>query len=372
MPLSLSQDDVERLVNEPAPETRMDLIQKLGQDLDSPALTNGELRIAEDIIRILARDVERVVREVLAATLRSTPRLPHDVAIQLANDVDTVALPILSGSLVLTDSDLIALVRYSSPAKQSAIAVRGAVSEAVSDAVIAYGDDTAVSLLMRNHAAKVSDAGFNSAVDRFGRNEMVTSGMVGRETLPVTVSERLAVMVSEHLRQHLVRKHSLSPALASDIVLEGRETAILTLGRGAKAPALQNLVAQMRHNGRLTPSLLLNAVCMGDIAFFEAALAEMAAVSIENAQALIHDAGQNGLPALYRKAAMPAELFPAFRAAVDTIDNTRFDGGSDELERYRTRVITRVLTQVQGIDAGNVDYLVSKLCGLSGPSHALS
>ena len=29
------------------------------------------------------------------------------------------------------------------------------------------------------------------------------------------------------------------------------------------------MVAQMHHNGRLTPTLMLRALCTGDVAFFE-------------------------------------------------------------------------------------------------------
>lgn len=361
MTFCLSQDDVARLLNEPAREARIELVQKLAEGLDSPALTEAELGIAEDIIRMLGRDIELLVREVLSASLRSSPRLPHDVAVQLAADVESVALPILAGSVVLTDLDLVAIVRNSSSVKQAAVARRDGVSTAVSDALITYGDEHVVSALMANRSAEVSEAGFNRAIDRFGNADLVTSRMVDRDRLPITVAERLAVVVSEHLRQHLVRKHSLPPGLASDIVLEGRETAILALGRGATAPNLRELVAQMRQNNRLTPSLILNAVCMGDIAFFEAALAEMAAISTENAQTLIHDAGQNGLQALYGKSGLPPELYPAFRAAVDTIQVTRFDGEAQELERYRSRVIARVLTQVESIETESADYLVSKL-----------
>jgi uncharacterized protein (DUF2336 family) len=361
MASSLSQDDVSRLLAEPSPSVRIELAGKLARDLDTAQLTQTELELANDIVRILARDVEVTVRAALSASLRETPRLPHDVALRLANDVEAVALPIITQSLVLTDADLVDIVRAGSGVKQAAIADRHNVSEDVSDALITHAEAQAVATLMRNTTARISEPGLNRAVDRFADSDTVMEGMVQRERLPVTVAERLATVVSEQLRDHLVKHHELSPDLATDIVLRGRERAVLQLGRGATEPELQRLVRQMHGNGRLTPSLILRAICMGDVGFFEAALAALASVPVSNAQLLIYDAGQQGFLALYERSGLPRGLFSAFRAAVDTVQSTGFDGEPHDLERYRARVIARVLTQVETLDPDDLDYLVNKL-----------
>jgi hypothetical protein len=102
-------------------------------------------------------------------------------------------------------------------------------------------------------------------------------------------------------------------------------------------------------------------LCLGDIAFFEVAMAIKADVPVENAQTLIHDAGGKGLVSLYWKAGMPATLLPAIQAAVEVVHDTRFDGAPRDLERFRTRIITRVLTQVDSFEPSDAEYLVDKL-----------
>jgi uncharacterized protein (DUF2336 family) len=87
----------------------------------------------------------------------------------------------------------------------------------------------------------------------------------------------------------------------------------------------------------------------------------MAAVPVSNAQLLIHDAGRQGFSALYDRTGLPQGLFSAFRAAVDTVQSTGFDGEPYDLERYRARVIARVLTQIETLDPDDLDYLVGKL-----------
>jgi uncharacterized protein (DUF2336 family) len=361
MASSLSSHDVARLISEPSPDLRAELAGKLARDLSGNGLTPTELKMAQDIVRILARDVEEKVRASLSRALRHSPNLPRDVARKLAEDVAFVALPLLADSLVLTDDDLIEIVRVGSSLKQEAIASRPNLTETVSDALVTHGEEPAVVVLMANNSAKIAEATFHRAVTRFADSDNVKAAIVLRETLPIAVAERMVTMVSKALQAHLVNVHDLAPATAANIVLASREHAVIRLSVGASDVDLRHMVAQMHRNGRLTPSLILRALCTGDIAFFEAAMAAKSDVPLDNAQILIHEPSRRGLKALYRKALMPEALFPAVQAAVDVVDELRFDGEARDLERFREHVISRVLTLVETVDAADADYLLDRL-----------
>ena len=173
-------------------------------------------------------------------------------------------------------------------------------------------------------------------------------------------------MVSKALQAHLVKAHDLAPATAADIVLTSREHAIIRLSLGASDDDLRQMVSQMQRNDRLTPSLILRALCTGDIAFFEAAMAARSDIPLENAQILIHEPSRRGLAALYRKAAMPEGLYGAVKAAVDVVDELEFDGEERDLERFRARVITRVLTLVETVDADGCGLPAGEAGGRAG------
>jgi uncharacterized protein (DUF2336 family) len=340
---------------------RIELAEKIGESLLGTELAPGEINLAHDIVRILAWDVEEQVRASLSRSLRNARSLPRDVAMKLANDIDDVALPMLADSLTLSDQDLIDIVRRGSSRKQETIAGRPDLGEAVADALIIHASEPAVVLLMGNKTAHVNESSLHRAATRFADSDRVKRAMVLRDTLPITVAERLTALVSRELQEHLVKTHALSPEIAANIVLASREHAVIRLSLGSSDEDLQRMVTQMVHNGRLTPSLILRALCTGDIAFFEAAMAATGGVPLENAQILIHDRSRKGLAALYRKAALPEALFAAMCAAVDVVDENRFDGNPRDLERFRARVITRVLTLVEGMDASDADYLLDKL-----------
>ena len=357
----LTQADVARLLAEPSASARAEVADKLAREIDSTSLTQAEQRIAHDIVRIMAQDAELAVRRALSQSLRNAKQLPHDVALRLASDVEAVALPILISSPALTDADLVTLVKTSSSRKQEAIAGRDDVSEQVADALVTVGSEAAVATLMGNAGAHISPASLGTAIDRFADSDRVKTNMVHRADLPVAIAERLVVMVSEMLQSYLVRHHELPVSLATDIVLQSREHATLHISLGSSEQQLERLVRQMHHNQRLTPMLVMRSLCLGDLAFFEVAMAVMAKVPVANARILIHDAGPNGLASLYEKAGMPPRLLPAVRVAVDVVRGTEFDGGERDRERYRSRVITRILTQFEDLPQDDLDYLLDKL-----------
>ena len=208
-------------------------------------------------------------------------------------------------------------------------------------------------MLVANKGAEISDEGLNKVVDRFGESELVQESLVHREALPIMVSERLVDMVSERLREHLVIHHNLSDDMANDVVLRSTESAIVNLVRESGGEEeVMRLVAQLYENGRLTASLLVRGLCMGDLLLFEAGLAVMAEIPIANARKLIHDKGPLSLWSLFEKAGLAVALLPPIRAALAVLSETGYDGGSADLERRRRRVIERVLTQCQDMGLG--------------------
>lgn len=357
--------DVEALLADPAPARRAKVVQQLAVDIDTGRLNAAEWSIALDILRAMAADAEMVVRHAVATSLRQSKHLPHDVALSLASDEPSVAQPILESSPVLTDEDLIAVLAEGNGTKQVAVARRADVSTVVAEAVIDTGNAAAVTTLVGNEGAKLGEDLLKRTLDRYSRFETVKAAMVHRNELPVTISERLVALVSDRLKVTLASRHALPENLASDIILEARERATIGLiSKATPAQDTQALVAQLHARGRLTPSLVLRALCTGDIRFTEDAFAEIAGVSAEKAALLVHDAGPLGLKAIYKKCHFPEHMFAAFRVAVDMLHETEFDGGLHDRERFTRRIIERILTKYQELESGDLDYLLAKLSKL--------
>lgn len=358
----LSGADVQRLLQDPSAATRADMAGKIARSFGAGTLNGSERVLAEQIFRLMMRDAEAMVRKALAENLKDNPDLPRDVALTLAADVDDVAAPLLEFSSVLTEADLLEIVRSGAAGKQVSVARRDGVSEGLAHAIAREGEPEAVATLMANERATVPQDAFVAALDRFGDDENITGAMVRRSHLPVSVAERLVSLVSATLREHLVTHHELSPDIATDLIFQVRERATVDLSLTANRQSVPALVGRLRRNGRLTPTIILRALCTGDLDFFENAMAELAGIPVINAYRLIHDEGGQGLPRLVDHCGFTAEFLEIARTAVQVSKELQYDGTPGDRERFAERMIERVVTWFEGgFETENIDYLIGKL-----------
>ena len=106
MRTSLTQDDIRRLVRGDSPEDRATAAHKICTRIDRMELSAEDQESAGQILEMLAADTAILVRQALAVTLRHSPKLPRDIALRLAKDVDAISVPVLKNSPVLTEEDL--------------------------------------------------------------------------------------------------------------------------------------------------------------------------------------------------------------------------------------------------------------------------
>ena len=152
--------------------------------------------------------------------------------------------------------------------------------------------------------------------------------------------------------------------MALDLVLQTREHATAGLAMGVTDES-DALVCQLKQNDQLSG---LRALWMGNVRFFEYAIASLSGLPVANARLLIHDAGGNGLRAAWAKTVMPQGMYPALRVALDVVAQTEFDGRDLDAERYSRRIVERTLTQHDsfgvGFDNDDLEYLLARVSKL--------
>ena len=184
----------------------------------------------------MAADAAEQVRRALAVTLKASPLIPRDIANRLARDVESIAVPMLNFSPVFSDDDLAEIVRLGGPVRQSAVARRPVLSEKVTTEIAVHGVVEAVRTACENAGARFSEAGLQTAVDRFEKSETVLAAIALRNVLPVSVTERLVGLVSDQLRDHLMARHAVSPQTALAIAVGSRELGQPRSGRTGGGP----------------------------------------------------------------------------------------------------------------------------------------
>jgi len=359
---ALTDEDIRILVKGASEDDRAVAAHKLCRAIDRTALSDDDREKAHDILRIMAADAAELVRRALAVTLRASDMIPHDVAMQLARDVESVALPILNFSPVFTDQDLEDIVRLGDPVRQVAVAKRPVLSEKVTTAIVEVGAEKAVEVACSNDNAHFGERGLQHAIDRFAKSEAILEAVAYRRVLPMAVTERLIQMVGDQVRDHLVSHHALSPETALQLALGAKERAAIDLvDQAGRSADVKSFVFHLKKAERLTPSLLLRALAHGHMAFLEHAISELAGVPHHRAWLMVHDAGPLGLKAIYERAGLPARLYTAFRCGIDVYHQLEREGGLSDRERFQETMLERFLTQPQPATREDMDYLMEKL-----------
>ena len=359
---ALTDDDIRTLVKGATADERAVVAHKLCRHIGQGELAEEDREKAYEILRVMAGDAAELVRRALAVTLRSSPLLPHDVAMKLARDVESVSLPILSFSPVFTDDDLSEIIRIGGPIRQVAIASRPMLSEQVTGTLVEHGVEKAVQTACANDNAHFAERTLQTVIERFAKSEAVLAAVAYRRALPLAVTERLISVVSDQVRDHLINHHALSAETALQIAMGTKERATVDLvDQAGRTADVKAFVEHLNKAQRLSAALLLRSLANGHITFFEWGVAELAGVPHHRTWLMIHDAGPLGLKAIYERAGLPARLFGAFRAAIDTLHATEMDAGPRDLERFQERMLERFLTQPKTASREDMDYLLEKL-----------
>ncbi len=362
MRANLTEADIRTLIKGPSEDLRAEAAHKICRCVDQAELSGDERAHAEAILKLMAEDAVVSVRRALAITLKNSPKLPRELARKLAEDIDSIALPILQHSPSLSDEDLIEIVRSAPPNRQVAVAQREELSNVVTGAIAVFGAPAAVETALANDNAAFDQGALNTVLQRMGDRETITSAMAHRRTLPVSIVERLIAMVSGEVFDYLVNHHEVSPQLAIDLASGARERSTLDLVEQAGLQSdLPRFARQLAMHGRLTPSFIMRALCLGYMEFVEHAMAELSALPHHRAWLMVHDSGPLGLKAIFDRSGLPTRLFPAFRAAVDVYHQLERDGVDLDRDAFRERMIERALTLFQSIPRDDLEYLLEKL-----------
>lgn len=369
MRANLTDSDIRTLIKGVTQEDRAQAAHKICRCIDEAELSPEERQHAESIMAIMAQDAAVLVRRALSVALKNSPKLPREIANTLARDVESIALPVILNSPSLSDADLIEIVRACPPAKQIAVASRESLSVTVTGAIAEYAVSEAVERALANDNAIFDATGLETALDRFEGVSEITSAMVRRNVLPVTVTEKLIALATGEVFDHLVNNHELPPQIAIDLAMGARERATIDIvEQAALQRDLGRFVQQLNLNGRLSPSLLMRALCLGHVAFVEHALAELAALPHQRMWLLMHDSGPLGLKAAFDRAGLPPRLFPSFRAAIEVYHSIEREGVARDRITFRKRMLERTLTLFQSVPKDDLDYLLEKL-DASGLQH---
>lgn len=341
--MNITREDINLLVREPSPAMRQRICGKITSGYNSGLYTENETRLANEIFRLLLKDTEMKVRLMMADALKSNMQVPHDIVWALANDRNEVAAPILQFSHVLSEEDLVTIVRATREhPKLKAIARRETLSRQVSHELIVKRDREVTRELLANRGAVLAEASMDIILEEFAGENSVLEELVLRGGLPYDFAERLFSTVSDVLKKQLTRRYKFSQQLAEESTTSARETAVLQfISPWMSQNDIDQLIDEMHRNKRLSDSVIIRSLCIGDLRFFETAIAKRVGIPVSNARILLIDPGPLGFKALYDSSGLPASFYDAVRTMLRVaLEETQY--GNHRTSDFGARMVAKI------------------------------
>jgi uncharacterized protein (DUF2336 family) len=365
----LTMTDIQKLARNPSASARASIAGKVASTYTAGVFNEREKMLAMEILRTLARDTEVRVRREISVHLRDALSVPRDLIRQLAEDVAEVATPLLQYSFALTEEELVEIVRATREvAKLVAVASRESISGELTEALLETRVHEVFEAVLANRGAVVLDRHIFKHWDILETEGALLDVLVARGGLSLVVAEKLYSTVTSELKNKLAEMYHLPAVVVDDAAEETHEWGMLGLAESASEgePAtdaeLENFVHHLHVSDRLNYSLVIRALCTGNLQFFEAALARLAGVPRCNARMLIFDDGPLGFKAIYEKAQMPEGFYPAIHALLKiSLEETSY--GRFKREDFRSRVIKGVRGAGYDETIENMPYLLAIIGG---------
>ena len=340
---ALSLADVRALEGDPSPASRAALAAKFGRQYDH--LVEGDTRsLAQAVLELLVRDLEKNVRQALAEAVATSANLPHSVATRLARDDFEVARPLLQCSPVLSDDDLGEIVRTHAMQYALAVAGREHLSEWLSDVLADTGEPEVVAALTGNPGAQLSVATLRRIGEDYRDERAIQDRLIRRPALPYELVDQLVNAIGERLEWELIQQRRISKTEARQLMAAARDRATLSIV--ARDHGEKSIERELRHRfttGELTPEDVVAFLRDGAVTKVEAGLALLADIDVPRVRQLLYGMDKRGLAALCARAGFGAPHYIAIRMALDLAEQGM--EGADPEPTYSAETITFVHQQ---------------------------
>jgi uncharacterized protein (DUF2336 family) len=236
----------------------------------------------------LVARVEAATVIQLSEALSTIERAPRQTIRQLAfHEQPQVAAPVLRHSSCVSDADLLEIVKSRSQQHLLAICDRKALNEALTDALMRFGDVNVSNALARNSGARFSECGYATLVGRAERDEGLAEKLGVRLDISGSLLRELIDRVTDVVRARFL---TAPRPIARSKTQNSAAAAAAQGGAARKAidyTQAQSEVVTLNRTGKLNDSIVNRFAVRGEYTHVVASLALKADVKVEAIEPLL-------------------------------------------------------------------------------------
>jgi len=260
-------------------------------------LSPRENELVADVLIGLMRQAERDLRCALSERLCLMENVPLRLVLQLANDDIEVAGSILSKSVILSDLDLIYIIKSKGAEYWQSIAKRKTMSDQIINILVDTSEQGTVQNLVENSGITLTEYAIDVMADMAQGDEVLAKPLLQREEVSADVAKRLYQHVGKALKAYIIESYELDidgsvSSMVDNVILEFVEAADESDDL-TPTPSMLNAAQRYKDKELLTIKMMLGSLRRGQIAAFVAQFAKYTGMSPDTVASILkQDSGQ--------------------------------------------------------------------------------
>lgn len=290
------------LAQDKKPEAQAELSNVITELLSCGA-NEREAELIADILISLIRQAEKDLKMALAEKLAGIDDVPLRLALHIINEDIEVASPLLKFSNVLSDLDLMYIIKSKSADYAAAIAERKTLSPQIINTLASTRESKTVCKLLENMNIVLPPEALKICVDMAQENENIAIPLINRTDITNDIAAKLYVYAGNELKKQISSRFEIP----IDIILSTLDEVIVEFKEVTASeftPTKSMMIAAQRHKekGLLTVNAMLSTLKRGQIQSFIAQFAVYFDKSPSLVEELLSFPKGNGLAILCRAA----------------------------------------------------------------------
>ncbi|TDK38632.1 DUF2336 domain-containing protein [Rhizobium deserti] len=252
------------------------------------------------------------VRLALAQALSTSPHAPRAIVTALAEDQPEIACTVIAASPVLTEADLVDLVGRGDGLTRGVIASRSNLSRGVAAAIAEIGSEGEVILLLENDGAAITRFSLRRMAERLGHCSTIRDLLLDRDDLPADARHLLVGHVTAALANSDLVRGMLGQRRIDRVTREAEEAAAISIAGVVSQAEIPILIEHFRAAGRLTPALLVQALCTEKLDFFTGAVVALSGLDQKRVRPILATGRMHAVRALFESCGLAREVSGIF------------------------------------------------------------
>jgi uncharacterized protein (DUF2336 family) len=285
------------LAKENKPLARAELTSAVSELLEMD-LEPRESELVADVLIALMQQAALDLRQALAEKLSVVENAPLRLVLQLANDEIEVAAPVLKKSPVLSDLDLIYIIKAKGAEYWQAIAARQILSDQVMNLLADTGDFGTAQALVNNAHIKLTEHTALALADIARNSVGLARPLLRRGELSEDMVKALYRSAGEQIKTFILENYTIEyPSLAQavDEVVVDMVEEFGRAGQFTPTESMMKAAVRFREKGLLSVKLMMGTLRRGQVQSFIAQFSEFTGLPVKSVEDILMQASGQGL-----------------------------------------------------------------------------